>query len=257
MAAAGIDLIKWALEGTFGSIDEIGLVKEDVDMTQINGTMKQESNGVKEEPVDEEITIQQPRTFVIMGCITMKWSGREKQIELEWEGNTANDGIADAVMAVLMTVESSPASVKHSSRTHSHDHGHNHVNGDSKQRNLHANLTPEDRFNRLCMFLEEQFGDNITPIEDAPVSSTIMDVDKNEDSDIDEADAADAERARLAALGIPVPGLEIKFDKFVARLWLENLEVECSQRVLKERVQAVVERAVETIAPLWSVTGVF
>ena len=61
------------------------------------------------------------------------------------------------------------------------------------------------------------------------------------------------ERARLASLGIPVPGLEIKVDKHVAKLWLEDLEVECANAVLRDRVKAVVERAVETVAPLWSV----
>lgn len=258
LAAASVDLIKWALEGTFGRIEEIGVVKTDADTTMTDDGVKDEENGVKEE-ADEEIVHEQPRTFLIMGCITLKWSGREKQVELEWDGNTANDGIADAVMAVLMTVESSPASVKHSSKTHSHSHGHTHgqVNGDGdgQHHNLHASLTPEERFNRLCMFLEAQFGDNVTPIDDARIRAPSLRVEKSEDEDgtYDEEAFAAAERARLAALGIPVPGLEIKVDKFIARLWLENLEVECAQKTLKDRVQAVVERAVETVAPLWSV----
>ena len=33
-------------------------------------------------------------------------------IEVAWEGNAINDGIADAVLAVLFTVESSPAAVR-------------------------------------------------------------------------------------------------------------------------------------------------
>jgi len=62
-----------------------------------------------------------------------------------------------------------------------------------------------------------------------------------------------SERARLAALGIPVPGLEIKVDKMVARLWLDDLTLECASKVWRERILAVVERAVEVVAPLWSV----
>jgi len=249
LAAAGIELIRWALEGTFGSIEEVGQIK-----AETNGHSEQ--NGVKgEEEADEEIVAEPPRTFLIMGCVSLRWSGREKQIELEWEGNTMNDGIADAVMAVLMTVESSPAAVKYSSSKSHHAHEES-----GAPHNEHRNLTPEDRFSRLCMFLEEQFGDIITPIEKPRISyqpdSKTADAEAKEESSDEEADiesAEAAERARLAAMGIPVPGLEIRVDKNVAKLWLEHLDVECANAVLRDRVKAVVERAVETIAPLWTV----
>lgn len=48
-----------------------------------------------------------------------------------------------------------------------------------------------------------------------------------------------------------MPGLEIRVDKHVARVWLETLEVECGSAVLRDRVRVVVERAVETVAGLW------
>jgi cleavage and polyadenylation specificity factor subunit 3 len=60
-----------------------------------------------------------------------------------------------------------------------------------------------------------------------------------------------AELKRLHNLGIPVPGVEVKFDRFVARVWLEDLDVECSNNALRARVKAVVERGVETISGLW------
>lgn len=76
-------------------------------------------------------------------------------------------------------------------------------------------------------------------------------------------DEAEAERAdleaeeleRLHSIGIPVPGVEITVDKHVAKVWLETLEVECLYGVLRDRVKAVVERAVETVAPLWGGQG--
>jgi cleavage and polyadenylation specificity factor subunit 3 len=60
-----------------------------------------------------------------------------------------------------------------------------------------------------------------------------------------------AELKRLHNLGVPVPGIEIKFDRFVARVWLEGLEVECGNNALRARVKAVVERGVETVSGLW------
>jgi cleavage and polyadenylation specificity factor subunit 3 len=57
---------------------------------------------------------------------------------------------------------------------------------------------------------------------------------------------------RLNHLGIPVPGIEIRFDKHVARVWLEDLDVECASKALQARIKAVVERGVETVSGLWA-----
>jgi cleavage and polyadenylation specificity factor subunit 3 len=103
LSAAGIDLIKWALEGTFGSIEELPESKGQ----KMNGDTHM--NGSFEE-ADEEIS-KHTTAYLVMGCVTIRHSKTGK-VELEWEGNVLNDGIADAVMAVLFSVESSPAAVK-------------------------------------------------------------------------------------------------------------------------------------------------
>lgn len=109
LSAAGIDLIKWALEGAFGSIEELpGNKKEDMTNgdTHMNGTA---------EEADEEISTQ-ATAYLVMGCVYVRYYN-SGDVELEWEGNMLNDGIADATMAVLTSVESSPAAVK---RTYPH-----------------------------------------------------------------------------------------------------------------------------------------
>jgi len=151
-----------------------------------------------------------------------------------------------------------------SSSKHSHSHAHAHA---PSTRNLHANLSPTERLERLFMFLEAQFGaDNLTPISipKLPATrpslppgspSTIKDEDNGseEDSSEEELEALQkAEINRLHKIGIPVPGVEIKVDRMVAKVWLEDLEVDCTNRVFGERVRAVVERAVEVTAPLWA-----
>jgi cleavage and polyadenylation specificity factor subunit 3 len=111
------------------------------------------------------------------------------------------------------------------------------------------------------MFLEAQFGTDISPIETpriplkqpAEKSANGIKLEPEDDS-ADEDDLEDRqalELQRLHAIGIPVPGIQIKVDKHVANVWLETLEVECSYTVLRDRVKAVMERAVETVAPLW------
>jgi len=111
LSAAGIDLIKWALEGTFGSIDELPETKPNTEEhVGTNGNGKAEGELVKQEAGDVVVS------YLVMDCVTVRYrNGGE--VELEWEGNMLNDGIADAVMFVLMNVESSPAAVKRKSTT--------------------------------------------------------------------------------------------------------------------------------------------
>jgi cleavage and polyadenylation specificity factor subunit 3 len=109
-----MDLIKWALEGTFGAIEEIGINHQDLVK---NGNGSNSTNGEnghleKVEDADEEIPHEEDHTYLVMGCVVVRYMARTREVELEWEGNMMNDGVADAVMAVLLTVESSPASVK-------------------------------------------------------------------------------------------------------------------------------------------------
>ena len=258
LSTAGVDLIRWALESTFGAIEEIGPSES----KQADGHQPNGINGILKDPdedeaADEEIPPISQRSFLVMGCVKVTHSSRDRIVEIEWEGNTMNDGVADAVMAVLLTVETSPAAVRYSSSKARHGHHH------SPPQNPHAELSPEERFARLCMFLEEQFGQNITPIKrplleraNSPSSPGNGSVKSDASSDDEHEEELEAkERARLAALGIPVPGLEIRVDKNIAKLWLENLEVECANNVLRDRVKAVVDRAVETVAPMWSVRG--
>lgn len=116
------------------------------------------------------------------------------------------------------------------------------------------------------MMLEAQFGSDIAPIErprlptnllpDGPPKSGDTDKPTNGETDHQDdekvAEMEEAELARLRALGIPVPGIEIRVDKHVARVWLEDLEVECANAVLRDRVRVVIERAVETVASMWT-----
>ncbi|KAH0559492.1 endoribonuclease ysh1 [Trichoglossum hirsutum] len=256
LSAAGIELVKWALEGMFGSVEVM------FEELRQNGEPKTNGTGADDTEIsdDQEIAhdeVDRPSTILlVMGCVLVRCH-KNGDVELEWEGNMLNDGIADAVMAVLFTVESSPVAVKRSSSKHSHVHD----SGLSK-RNPHTSVSIAERLERVLMFLESQFGHSITPIERpkigkqepktaaADVDTVMASPSTGEDEDI--ADLEAQELARLHRLGVPVPGVEIRVDKHVAKVWLETLEVESSYSLLRDRVRVVIERAVETVAPLWT-----
>lgn len=240
LSAAGVDLIKWALEGTFGTVEELP------EMQQVKTNGKTDADGdvdVKAEPeeADEELP-SLVAAYLVMGCITVRYRS-DGEVELEWEGNMLNDGIADSVMAVLFSVESSPAAVKRSAGKHSHSHD------TPTGPNPHANPSPADRLERLLWFLEAQFGaDNVAPVETPKLVKPEGDAMEEDDEE-----RTRAEIERLHKVGIPVPGVSIRVDKMAATVWLEDLEVECANKVFADRVRAVVERAVEVTAPLWGV----
>ena len=321
LSAAGIDLIRWALEGMFGAIEElpemrgankaVTTTKADADAGEDNADAAAADDALtaKQEEADEEIGSTLVAAYLVMGCITVRYH-TNGEVELEWEGNMFNDSIADSVMAVLFSVESSPAAVKRSAANskHSHSHGEEATSngGPPHGHKPHANCSPAERLERLFWFLEAQFGaDNVAPVEDpklpaapAPVKAEdrmaaastadgtkkesgedgakkeeqedgVKDepaAKKEEEEDVADADAMDEdtnadseleqrrskEIQRLHKLGIPVPGVRIKVDKMEATVWLEDLEVECNNKVFADRVRAVMERAVEVTAPLWA-----
>ncbi|KAF7542475.1 hypothetical protein G7Z17_g11538 [Cylindrodendrum hubeiense] len=258
LSAAGVDLVRWALEGTFGTIEELPEMRTGKN-DQANGDDTQmDEEDTKPEEADEEVA-SLVAAFLVMGCVAVRYR-TNGEVELEWEGNMLNDGIADSVMAVLFSVESSPAAVKRSSAKHSHTH-------ELPAKNPHRTPSPEERLERLLWFLEAQFGqDNVAPVampklpplakeEDAKAKEEPEDEDAMKVED-DDANAELEERQRkeierLHKIGIPVPGVSIKVDRMAATVWLEDLEVECTNKIFADRVRAVVERAVEVTAPLW------
>ncbi|CDM31590.1 hypothetical protein CBS147339_920 [Penicillium roqueforti] len=257
LSSASMDLIRWALEGTFGAIEEIGNSKK----TEANGKNDMDSDGTpKQEDADEEIPSDETQTFLVMGCVYLRHHSRTREVELEWEGNMMNDGVADAVMAVLLTVESSPASVKQSAKDKHHHHHHD--DGEMEIPSLpnpHSQSGPQERLARMLMMLEAQFGgDNIGPIERPRIPADLA-LGPQEDGEMNEERIADIEAAeldRLITMGVPVPGIEIRVDKHIARVWLEDLEVECANAVLRDRIRVVVERAIETVAGLWAESSI-
>jgi len=252
LSAAGVDLIKWALEGTFGTIEELPEMRQ-----AANGNGDAMEHDMREETADEEIP-NLVAAYLVMGIVTVRYRSTG-DVELEWEANLLNDGIADSVMAVLFSVESSPAAVKRSSSKHSHAHI-----ADGTMKNPHANPSPEERLERLFWFLEAQFGaDNVAPIDtpklpQAATKEIKAEAKEGEEMDVspdgdgnDEGERQQKEIERLHKIGVPVPGVSITVDKMSAKVWLEDLEVECNNKVFADRVRAVVERAVEVTAPLW------
>ncbi|KAI5851085.1 beta-lactamase-like protein [Morchella snyderi] len=241
MSVAGVGLVRWSLEGMFGGVVNL---EDDDEEDEEDGSEKDIPQEDDADMYGGEKTKMSGRSFKVMDCVTVRCM--KGYVELEWVGNVLNDGIADAVLAVLMTLESSPAAVKYSASKSAHHHHHDHSAEGPKDKSPHAHITHSQRLERILMFLEAQFGDCVTPLprgsrpENAP--KEITNAPEGGDMDLD-------------ALNQIIPGVQIKIDNLVANVWFETLFIECKNESLRMRIKTVVERAVETVAPFVDLAG--
>lgn len=125
-------------------------------------------------------------------------------ITVEWiNDNLMADSLADSIIAILYSIDSSPASVKISSKSHNH----NHNNGEA-----HANTDIESRIKRISLILKAQFGDSLQNLENDKAT--------------------------------------ISIGKTVAHIDYSKLTVECSSKVLKDRIENIIKRGTSLTAPL-------
>lgn len=192
----GWELVRWHLEGMFGTVEE-GLGKDGVP------------------------------TMRVMGVVDVKHT-EEHELTLEWESSSSNDMIADSTLALITSIDSSPASVKltahkHSHGSHLHKHEHPHANAEGE-------LASMTRVQRLAMFLEAHFGEVEFHQPD------------EEGSDSEEKEAGERNDEE--------PSLLVRLDEADARIDLISLRVTSSNEALKRRVEAVLDMAVTTVSSL-------
>ncbi|KAL6452236.1 YSH1 Endoribonuclease YSH1 [Candida maltosa Xu316] len=144
-------------------------------------------------------------------------------ITVEWiNDNLMTDSLADSVVAILYSIDSSPASVKLSSHSHSHGHGHDskikQENGvkNSPTPEAHATNDIESRIKKISLLLKAQFGDTLKEL--------------------------------------PQDKATIQIGKTVANINYRRLEVECASKVLKDRIENILQRGCQLAAPLSQAT---
>lgn len=123
------DLIRWHLEGMYGSVEE-GLSADSV------------------------------ATMRVMGVVDVKQS-QEHELTLEWESSASNDMVADSTLALITGIDKSPASVKLTTQPHSHSHSHPHADPEGDAAGV-------IRIRRLALFLEAHFGEVELHVPDDP-----------------------------------------------------------------------------------------
>lgn len=136
-------------------------------------------------------------------------------ITVEWiNDNLMADSLADSVVAILYSIDSSPVSVKLTSKPHSHvklEPGEDEVQPEEKKK-AHASSDLSSRIRRISTLLKAQFGESIKSMD---LESAVLAIGKTE-----------------------------------ATINFNTLTVSCASRVLKDRIENIIKRGCTLAAPL-------
>ncbi|WFD18946.1 endoribonuclease ysh1 [Malassezia caprae] len=208
----GWELARWHLEGMYGRVDE-GV----------------DEAGVRCMRVMNVVDIKQPRTHELL---------------LEWESSASNDMVADSIVALLLGIDSCPASVKRTM--------HDHVCAHSACAKVTKDVLPVES---LMALLEAHFG----PVEMMDVGGHAEPAPEPSEAQPDEAPAAteDApegpgalERLRARITGPERPALHVALDDEPVLVDLDGFVVHCHAESLQHRVERLVAMAHSTTQSL-------
>ena len=195
------ELIYWHLCQMFGDISIL------IDEDNITNQVKADDNSNKTSE-SGKLVLQ------IMG--DLKLTVMDNVATLEWTQGLISDSVADSIIAVLISVDSSPASVKMSSRTCNHNHSH------SKEETVqHDEVWKIKQIGKL---FKEQFGDCFTLLLNKYSKS------ENKEDDI-------------------IGG--ITMGKNEARVNFSQMKIEeCNSNPLKGRVESIMNMGTDLVTEL-------
>lgn len=221
----GWELARWHLEGMYGRVDE----------------------GVDEAGV---------RCMRVMNVVDVKLP-RTHELLLEWESSASNDMVADSIVALLLGIDSCPASVKRTM----HDHACAHSAGAKAPKDV---LPVES----LMALLEAHFGpvemvdvgrtaeaepasiDEGVPAEPAGASEPAEPSTAAETLDPASAEPHALERLRARIPGPVRPALHVSLDDEPVLVDLDGFVVYCDTESLQHRVERLVAMAQSTTQSL-------
>ncbi|GAA93507.1 uncharacterized protein L969DRAFT_52194 [Mixia osmundae IAM 14324] len=244
----GWDLIHWHLEGMYGSVE----------------------TGVDPDGL---------ATFRVMKSVDLKHVQKNEYC-LEWGSGVTNDMVADSLLALLLGISKSPASVKVSHKEHRHEHAEADPSSLDEQ-----GLPP--RLARLIAFLDTHFGgiELLTASQAAEAHRAKLEAQQTKLDALSVGDVkpdltaqarmhADSRAIDQPAIKVetdagstadvtsahPVrdeldeepdaPVLRVRLDDHIADVNLLTMRVDCDYPAFQKRVENVVSLAVQLVTPL-------
>ncbi|CAG8525621.1 41_t:CDS:10 [Acaulospora colombiana] len=172
--------------------------------------------------LEETLSNDSIPTLTILDAIAVRHLSKS-QVQLEWLGTSMNDKIADSVLAVLLNIESSPASVKVTKQQHHHSH------------------IPEEDDHKIMEIDGEESSKEVTDSSLKPISVSLR------------AAAEEYLKRQFGeAYGKQDSDDEIivKVDKVIAEVNINTLEVKTDDETLRDRLNNILPRILRFLRPL-------
>ncbi|POY74501.1 hypothetical protein BMF94_2261 [Rhodotorula taiwanensis] len=252
------DLVRWHLQGMYGKIAE-----------------GRDAEGTP--------------TMRVMETVDVKLVDKHV-LAIEWVGGVTNDMIADSVLAIVLGIEGSPASVKKITEDNPHHHHHHHPHAEppsppAAHRSLEASSSSQaavkaepkeeeeddvaaalpSRLDRLIAFLDSYFGhvELLSPEEqaaaphtaviptEAEVEATAVKVEASSTEPAEKVEDAAEEALEQKSAARPLaPVIRVRLDDHWADVRIEDLTVTSDYTPLQHRVESVVQIAMAIVTPL-------
>ncbi|CDK24139.1 unnamed protein product [Kuraishia capsulata CBS 1993] len=167
---------------------------------------------------------------------------------VQWSSGMMTDAIADSVIAILMSVDSSPVSVKMSSKPHTHSHDHEDDEPKVKEE-------PEDseKSSTEPVVKKEEEEDDDLKVESDDDKSILLHTDASEKTRIKRI--VEILRVQFGdSLQVPdadeITGVTVDIAGKKAEVDFSDMSVVSESGVLKGRIESVLTRAGDLVAPL-------
>ncbi|CAG8436318.1 3039_t:CDS:10 [Diversispora eburnea] len=169
-------------------------------------------------PLKEVLDEDSVPTLTILDAVKVRHLNKSS-VQLEWLGTSMNDKIADSVLAVLLNIESSPASVK----KESYNNDNNLMEIDEKD-----SINPKDNNST------EMMDSSLTPLSSRTAAEEYL---RRQFGKAYSKQDSDSE-------------IIVKVDNTVAEVNINTLEVKSEDEVLRNRIQNMLPRITKFLQPL-------
>ncbi|KAI9223147.1 beta-lactamase-like protein [Blastocladiella britannica] len=236
LESATWDLVIWHL----GLVYPETLVVSEVDLAPTapiggSGGIKPASPPPDADRATAKVATQMNRRAVVDEIVTITMPASQRELLVEWIGNPVNDVLADAVMAVLLHVESSPVSVKMTSSGQSKKCGHGHDDHETQADN--SDLDSHKDENPALVTVE---------VVARKVKSQLVEFLRSSFDYVDDQPSADAD-----APTTPVSPIVVRLDGCDCVIDLVQMKITCENEGFRNRVRDIVEYVGLSVSEMW------
>ncbi|TID30493.1 hypothetical protein CANINC_000846 [Pichia inconspicua] len=199
--------------------------------------------------------------FKVMDCIIVKHDDKNYVTVVEWESGIMEDSIADSAVAILLSCDSAPSSVKLTSHSCMHNHhsenGHTENSDIVEKSSTSVKEEPEEntKTDKNTVLVKQEEHDQINvktePMEEVSISATDVYAGIDETTKLERITLLlETQFGSAFSHDLAQNKGTIKIGKNEAIINYSDFTVDCKPGALKGRIEGIIARCLELVSPL-------